>query len=144
MPELIDRDQEHLRLLMVAMAGFIGFFSLFGLLYVGMGAMFLSGAMPQSGNPRDDPRFIGLILAGMGSAFVVLGLTFALLTFLAGRSLRDRRRKTFIYVVAGLGCLHIPWGTGLGVATFMVLGRPSVKALFDPPTPPPPIPVLDA
>jgi len=34
---------------------------------------------------------------------------------------------------AALTCLGIPWGTVLGVCTFLVLERPSVAALF--PTP---------
>jgi hypothetical protein len=67
-----------------------------------------------------------------------MGLGMALLTLLAGRGLRDRRRRTLIYIVAGLGCLHIPFGTLLSVATFMVLGRDSVKALFEPLPPMPP------
>jgi len=34
-------------------------------------------------------------------------------------------------IVAGLGCLAVPYGTLLGVFTFVVLGRPSVVRLFD-------------
>src|SRR6185503_9557006 len=46
MGELVDRDQEHLRLLVWAhyiWAGTIGFFSLFTLIYIGLGVMMVSG-----------------------------------------------------------------------------------------------------
>jgi hypothetical protein len=41
-------------------------------------------------------------------------------------------------VIAGINCIFIPYGTLLGVATFMVLVRPSVQALFA--AVPPPLP----
>ena len=39
----------------------------------------------------------------------------------------------FHYVVAGIECIFMPFGTVLGVLTLLVLMRPSVKALFDEP-----------
>jgi len=138
MGELVDRDQEHLRLLMWAYyiwAGTIGLFSLFALFYIGIGAMFASGAFPQPNNSKDDPRVFGLLFIGIGSAFLILGSTFALLTFFAGRSIRDRRRRIFCLILAGLNCLQVPFGTAMGVCTFIVLNRPEVKLLFDRPGP---------
>jgi hypothetical protein len=35
-------------------------------------------------------------------------------------------------VIAGIGCLEIPYGTVLGVFSFLVLGRDSVVPLFSP------------
>ena len=141
MAELIDRDQEHLRLLMWSHyigAGMIAFFSLFALFYIGMGAMITSGAFPQPRNSTDDSRLFGLIFVGIGSAFLILGLTFASLLFFAGRSIRDRRRRIFCLVMAGLNGMQVPIGTVMGVCTIMVLNRPEVKALFESPGPPPP------
>ena len=34
-------------------------------------------------------------------------------------------------VVAGFGCLEVPYGTALGVCTFLVLNRRSVEKVFD-------------
>ncbi|MGH8225148.1 MAG: hypothetical protein ACRER1_03210 [Gammaproteobacteria bacterium] len=34
-------------------------------------------------------------------------------------------------MTSGVSCLAIPYGTLLGVFRFIVLGRPSVKTLFD-------------
>lgn len=42
----------------------------------------------------------------------------------------ERRSLTFCQVVAGLSCLELPYGTLLGVLTFVVAGRPSVGRLF--------------
>jgi len=142
MGQLVDRDEEHLRQLILAhyaMAGYIAFFALFGLVYVGLGAMMASSAFPQQANSQGDPRSIGWFFAVLGAVFVVAGLLMAFLTFMVGRNLKYRRHRTFCLVVAGLGCLHIPWGTALGICTFMVLDRSSVKSLFEPPQLPPSI-----
>jgi len=139
MVQLIDQDQEHLRLLMWAhyiWAGTIGFFSLFTLFYIGLGAMMAFGGFPPSGRSGDDPRIPGLFFLGFGAAFLVLGVTFASLTFLAARSIRDRRRWIFCVVMAGLNCLQVPFGTAMGVCTILVLNRPEVKAMFGRPAPP--------
>ncbi len=53
------------------------------------------------------------------------------LTAYAGRCLRARKNYTFLLVMAALnGTFIMPLGTLLGVFTFVVLMRPSVKALF--------------
>jgi hypothetical protein len=51
---------------------------------------------------------------------------------LSGLFLRARRHRTFSMVVAAINCLHIPIGTALGVFTFIVLGRESVRKLYRP------------
>lgn len=135
MGELVDRDLEHLRLLKLGyyvMAGMLGVFSLFSLLYIFLGGLFASGVIPVKEGARDDPRMMGLIFLGIGIAVLVIGLTLTGLTFLAGRSLRDRRRRMYCLIVAVLSCLQIPWGTVIGVSTIIVLNRPSVRALFEP------------
>ena len=136
MGELVDRDQEHLDLLKLSyyiLAGTTGFFSLFALIYIGLGALIASGVMsPMPGNPS-DPRLMGLIFLFIGLAVLLVGLTITFLTYWAGRCLRDRRHRTFCIFIACLCCLHLPFGTAIGVCTFIVLGRPSVRALFEGP-----------
>jgi hypothetical protein len=68
---------------------------------------------------------------GMGAALLIGGLLGAALNLVAGRSLTRKQNLTLIQILAGLSCLHVPYGTALGVLTFMVLGRPTVKALFE-------------
>lgn len=147
MAELVDRDEEHLRLLKLGyyiMAGMMGFFSLFSLIYIFLGGIFASGAIPVKDGSRDDPRLMGIIFLGLGIGVLLIGLTATSLTYFTGRSLRDRRHRVFCLIIAALCCLQIPWGTAIGVCTFMVLGRPSVKAQFEPHAPPPPTPAPTA
>jgi hypothetical protein len=130
-------DAEHLRLLSIGYlisAGFNALFMLFGLLYVFIGAMVseMLRLSPQAnaspGQP--PPAFFGWIFAGIGLMFFVIGLAFAILKFCAASNLKHRRSRVFCMVVAGLTCLEFPYGTALGVCSFITLGRESVIRLF--------------
>jgi hypothetical protein len=55
---------------------------------------------------------------------MLLGWTFGALTLYAGRSIQKRRHKALIYVMAAFNCMFIPYGTLLGVFTFIILGSP--------------------
>jgi len=142
MGELIDRDQEHLRLLHIAfyiMAGLSAFISLFSLVYMAMGGIFLAGALSAMGNAANQiPPQLGWIFIGIGAFFLFFGLTITVLLFLAGKSLQRRHHRTFCMVMAGLCCLQIPWGTAIGICAINVLNRPSVRMLFELNTPPVP------
>jgi hypothetical protein len=128
-------DEDHLKLLslgyMVA-AGFHALFSLFGLFYVFMGFMFSAvfSQMPKT-NPQDQmPPAFGWIFVFIGLMFMAVLLTIGALQFFAARKLKERRGRVFIMVAAAFTCLGFPYGTFLGVMTFIVLGRSSVVHLF--------------
>ena len=128
------RDMDHLRLLSIfyfISAGLSGFFALFPLLYAVMGLMFLSlpGQLHHAAD-NPPPAMFGWLLFGFGIGFTILLLVFAAVKLLAGLAIRKRRHRLFVLIVAGFSCLLIPYGTLLGVFTFIVLGRPSVAALF--------------
>jgi hypothetical protein len=130
----VNQDQEHLRLLSIfhyVMAGFACLLPLFSLIYIGMGAMMLSGKMPSSAPSAHSDMISGWIFISLGSVFFLMGVVGAILNFLAGRALAKRERRTLCLVVACLNCLHMPLGTLLGVFTLIVLGRPTVKSLFE-------------
>lgn len=134
MGELIDRDQEHLRLLKLGfylLAGTSTFFSLFALLYAILGSFLASGVIPQAKDSTEDPRLIGWIFTGVSLVVFVLGTIGSYLTYFAGRSLAERRRRTFCMIMAGLWCLSIPFGTAIGICAIVVLNRTSVKGLFE-------------
>ncbi len=136
MADLVDRDLEHLRLLEWAhylMAGMSALYSLFALFPIGMGFLFASGVIPAARHPTagNDAWIGGLVFVCLGAAMLVFGLTAAVLLFLVARSLRTRRRRVFCLVIAVLICFQVPWGTALGVCTFLVLNRPGVKAMFE-------------
>jgi hypothetical protein len=142
MPEENDRqailDEEHLKLLSwgyMISGGFTALFSLFGLFYVFMGAvMGLAFATAGTSSAKGDelpPALFGLIFGGIGLAIFMLLVTVAILKFVTARNIRRRQSKIFCLVIAGLSCLEFPYGTFLGVCTFIVFGRESVKRLFE-------------
>jgi hypothetical protein len=96
----------------------------------GVGASFATHYIKSgtSGNP--PPAFVFFIIAGILGTIIFLTLIFAGLEIYAGLCLKNRRRPVLIQVIAAFYCVSIPWGTALGVFTFMVLNRPSVKVLF--------------
>jgi hypothetical protein len=129
-------DEEHLRLLRIGYfitGGTEAFTALFGLIYVVMGAFKVFGftALSRSTRPSDvPPAFVGWFLFFMGLAFTAGFGGLAILKFLTARALRLRRSRTLCLITAGLSCIVIPYGTAVGIFTFVVLNRPSVMGLF--------------
>src|SRR5579872_1421117 len=124
-------DLEHLRLLRwgyLISGGANAVWALFPLIHITLGTLMLLGRFPggptKPGEP--DARFIGVFLVIIGSAFSAILGTLAVLKLITARKLRERRSKTLCLVTAGVTCIGLPYGTALGVFTFMVLGRPSV------------------
>ncbi len=137
-------DDENLKLLAIGYqisAGFNALFSVFGMFYVFMG-VFVSQVIPklprQNNQPdQPPPAFFGWLLAGIGLIFMTILISLAILKFLAASRIKRRRSRVFCMVVAGIMCLEFPYGTALGVMTFICLGRQSVERLFDAPPPAP-------
>lgn len=129
-------DADHLRQLSIGyyvMAGLTAFFGLLPLMHVGMGLALVTGKMPSSTPPGAPfgPEMLGWLFVVLGAVFVAFAQTIAVLNFVVGRSLVRRQRRLLCLVVAGLNCMNAPLGTLLGVFTFIVLGRDSVRALFE-------------
>jgi hypothetical protein len=87
-------------------------------------------ATPAS--PRSDfpPVIMLRIFAGIFGGIVVLGWVICGLTAYVGRCIQKRKHKVFIYVMAGICCFRIPYGTALGIATIMLFQWPEVQAQF--------------
>lgn len=131
-------DDEHLRLLRIGyltMGGVAVFTGLFGILYALMGFMIVHLPMQPQQPGQPPPEVIAWFFAGFGLAFMLAAGTYALLSFLTARALRRHRARVLCYITAALSCLYIPFGTLLGVFTFIVLGRASVARLFTPGSP---------
>jgi len=132
-------DEEHLKLLSlgyVVSACVSAFYSMFGLLYVFMGIMMSAtfSHLPQNpANPAQaPPDFVGWIFGFIGLAFFLIGIAVTAARFRAAWCVKHRKSRVFCMVVAGIGCIEIPYGTVLGVFSFLVLGRDSVVPLFSP------------
>jgi hypothetical protein len=106
-----------------------------GLLFIfhfGMGLAMVTGKWPgvSTSHPGAPPDFMGWLFAVFGGVLLLGHEVLALLTLIAGLSIRKRRHHLFCLIVAGLGCFYVPVGSALGAFTFIVLLRPSVKAKF--------------
>src|SRR4249919_2390310 len=130
-------DDEHLKLLSVGyvVSGVMtGLFSLMGLLYAGMGfvmSSIVSSAATSHSRPEElPPEFMGVFLGIFGGIFFLMLVSLAIAKFKAASYIKQRQSRTFCMVVAGISCFGIPYGTCLGVCTFLVLGRQSVVDLF--------------
>jgi hypothetical protein len=130
-------DEEHLKLLSIAYlvsAAWSAFFSLFGLFYAFMGVAMTSfiSRIPQTpGQAPPSPEFFGWFFGLFGLGMFTILITIGVLKFITSRRLKQHRSRVFCMIVAGLSCFGVPWGTMLGVFTFLVLGRPSVTRLFE-------------
>ncbi len=139
MGELVDRDQEHLLLLkwgfyvLSAMACMGAAISLLASAIMAVAAF--SGALDHRG-ASGPPEEMLYVMGGFVCVMVLITLTVAALTFYAARSVAARRRRIFCIVVAALWCLQLSFGAVIGVCAIMVLTRPTVRALFEPPPPP--------
>ncbi len=129
-------DAEHIRLLAIfhfVAAGLafmgVGFSTLYFVLFQVMLSNPEMWAESQQGPP---PAQIMMFFRWFIVIFVVWFLVGAVGNLLSGLFLRARRHRTFSMVIAAINCLHIPIGTALGVFTFIVLGRESVRKLYEP------------
>lgn len=135
-PYSAQADLSHLNILSIChwvWGGLVLLFSCFGLIYIGLGIAALNGNFQVNGpnsNPGDQ-RMFGLIFTILGSVLTLLGWTVGALTIYSGFCLKHQKRRIFSMVIAGINCISFPIGTTLGVFTFIVLGRASVKALYD-------------
>lgn len=128
-------DDEHLKMLSVfhyvvaglAVLGIAFLFFHFAL----MSTIFLAVANSDSGksSSRPPPGLFAVMLV----FYLIFGCVFAaaaILNFLSARYLKRRIHRDLSLITAGLNCLQIPFGTVLGVFTFIVLMRPSVRQQY--------------
>lgn len=83
-------------------------------------------ASPHSpAQPFPKEFMVFFIIFYVVGAIFLIGIGTA--NILSGRFIARRKHRTFSYVVAGLNCIQFPFGTTLGIFTFVVLSRISVK-----------------
>ena len=127
----VDRDAEHLKILSICWTIVGCLLTVLGcipIIHVVLGLVVM--ALSQSGGPQAPPLIMGGLFFCIGTVAVLTIWTFATFSFITARSLKSRRRIILCYVVAALACLQVPFGVTLGVFTFVVLARPSIKATF--------------
>ena len=85
---------------------------------------------PTSSGAQAPPVIIFRIIAGVIGLIIICGWTLGALTAYAGHCIKKRKHKLFIYIMAGINCIWIPYGTLLGVATILLFQWPEVQAEF--------------
>lgn len=129
-------DADHLNLLSIfhfVAAGLSCFGILFLMAHFAMMHFFFTNqALWQDQKQPPPPQlfevfkvFIWFYLAG-----ALWFLASAILNIISGVFLQARKCRTFSFVVAGINCVHVPFGTVLGIFTIMVLARDSVRELY--------------
>lgn len=124
-------DDEHLRLLRIGYfisGGYTAFLIPIGLLYAGMGLLF--SHLPAGSGPP-PPAFMSWVFGIVGAVFAGVATLATVMKLMTAVRLKERRSRVLCLVTAGFSCFEIPYGTALGIMTFTVLGRPSVRQSFD-------------
>jgi hypothetical protein len=129
------RDAEHLKLLSI-FHFILAALGLFGIAFLALHfafvrAIFMNPEMwkNQKGGPPPE-IFFKLMMGGYAFGVVVM-LTGGVLNLLSGLFIRKRRHRMFSIIIGGLNCLHVPFGTLLGVFTILILSRESVRKIYD-------------
>jgi hypothetical protein len=132
--EPTNADTDHLRLLAIF------HFIIAGLSLLGLGFLFAHYAFmgfflnnpemwkhAKEGPP--PPEVFGILkwfYAFFGAMIIGSGIG----NFLSGWFISKRKHRVFSLIVAGLDCMQFPFGTALGVFTFVVLLRDSVRRIY--------------
>jgi len=135
LPNQRETDTNHLNLLAIF------HFVLSGLGLLGLGALWLqytlmdrvmfNPVMRASMKGGLSPEEYSGMLKGFLIVIGVLCLIAMILNLISGLNIRARRNRVFSLVVAGVNCLQFPFGTVLGIFTIIVLGRNSVRELYN-------------
>lgn len=130
----VPRDHEHLRVLAIfhVVIGVLTIlFSSIFIIHTVFGLMILLHPAAL-GPPKDQPPpVVGLLAFGIGSIVVLCGWILGVLSIYAGGCIKARRNYVFILVIDALLCAFTgPFGTILGVFSFIVLNRQTVKETF--------------
>jgi hypothetical protein len=133
-PPVSTKDSEHLNLLSIfhyVVGGIGAFFACFPLIHVLIGVLMVASPEAMGGkNGGAPPPVFGVVMAGFGMLFVLIGWAAAICTIISGRMIAQRRRRMFSVVTAAVLCVFMPLGTILGIFTIIVLNRDSVRRLY--------------
>jgi len=129
-----SKDYDHLKLLTVfhyVVGSLTVVFSSIFIVHIVMGISFITHPeMWNSGKDNAPPAFLGYFIAAIGAIIVLTGWTMGILTIYSGRCIKNRKKWMFSSVMAGINCAFFPFGTALGIFTFIVLLRDSVKQIY--------------
>lgn len=100
------------------------------IVFGGLGMFLSSDMVAEQSNGDPAPALVGTAFGVLGGVISLFVLVWAVLNVLAGRNLAKYKNRTLIMITAGLDCLSFPFGTALGIFTFVELSKDDVKQLF--------------
>ncbi len=126
-PTLVDRDEEHLRLLANYHFLVAGISALALLVFVVLPLVLGPAYLAVLGVPKNQPeaQLQQQLLAGL-----TLGGFMTLIYARNGLALKGKRYRISCIILSAAECLSFPLGMILGVSAILVLRRDSVRALF--------------
>ena len=129
------QDESHLQVLKICYYVFSGL-GILGLLFLLahfmiMDAVFSHEELFKNEQGGPPPAFLMDVLSSLYLIIGVVILVTIVLNFMCARAISQRERTTLIMINAGITCLSFPLGTTLGVFTFIICSRPSIKTLFE-------------
>lgn len=104
-------------------------FSLFFMLYAGMG-LFFNNMINQPEVQNELPFDFGWIFVIIGGIGIILCVTIGIVTIMASKYIKALKNYNFIMVIAVINCLTGILGILLGVFAIIELNKPEVKQLF--------------
>lgn len=128
----MNKDSDQLKLLSTGyyVYGILSaIFYLFPLIFIFAGIAMLNAQVTSEKEQEVFAQAPNFIIVGVIS--FLYGQITSIATILAGKYIKNTKHHLFCLIVAGINCISFPLGTALGVFTFIVLLRDSVKALFN-------------
>lgn len=86
----------------------------------------------HSSNAQDFAavQMIFRVVSGIIGFIILSGWVLGGLTIYAGRCIARRQNRTFVFIMAGINCVWIPFGTLLGVMSFIALQNDTIRKLY--------------
>lgn len=138
-PPVPNPDADHLRVLAIChyitasltllMSGFIPLhYALMKMIFSSPETMKTKPGQPAM--PFNPAEFFAIFqwFYVIAAVFMVAAVV---LTAMSGRYIQRRVNRLFSLIAAGFLCMFFPFGTALGVFTFIVLTRDSVRRLYE-------------
>lgn len=129
-----ERDEDQLKVVSVlhyVFGGITCFFGLIPIIHVIIGFVMINAAGGGPNAPPPEFQWMGYLFVFLGSCVILYSEILGALAIISAGKIRARKSHMFSLVVAGIACLQFPLGTGLGVFTFVVLTRDSVRQMYE-------------
>ena len=130
-------DDEHLKLLSYGYlidgcitVAYSCFFILHIFIFSFMSSEFEKLHQGLDGQNISPTSFLDIFIYVFG-ALIILGVLYGVAKIVAYRFIKQRRNRMFVYIIGMPNMIFIPYGTALGIATIIVMGRDSVIKQFE-------------